>query len=53
MALRTALPILGTEALVALSTVWFRRTLWRDDALAERGSDQGVRAVWPGPASIR
>ena len=25
----------------------------RDDALAERRSDQGVRAMWPGPASIR
>jgi hypothetical protein len=25
----------------------------RDDALAEPSSVQGVRAVWPGPASIR
>jgi intracellular septation protein A len=58
VALRTPLSIVGTAAMVALSTVWFRRTcarddLARDDALAERGSDQGVRAVWPGPASIR
>jgi hypothetical protein len=56
--LRTPLSILGTAAMVAMSTVWFRRTLRRDDpqradALAEQCSDQGVRAVWPGPASIR
>src|SRR3954467_5838801 len=29
------------------------RNAGRADALAERRSDQGVRVVWPGPASIR
>ena len=62
-----AVPICGqVAAMVAISTLWFRRVIAADlpthrarptrsragraDALA---SSQGVRTVWPGPASIR
>ena len=54
--LRTPLSIVGTAAMVAVSTLWFRRVVTDDrraDAPAELGSGQGVRTVWPGPASIR
>jgi intracellular septation protein A len=50
--LRAPSSIIGTAAMVAVSTVSFRKVA-RADAPAERCSDQGVRAVWPGPASIR
>jgi hypothetical protein len=38
VALRTPLSILGTAAMVAVSTMWFRCVIARDDALAEPGA---------------
>jgi hypothetical protein len=49
--LRTPVSVVGTAAMVAVSTLWFGRVVaGRADALA---AGQGVRTVWPGPASIR
>jgi hypothetical protein len=49
--LRTPVSVVGTAAMVAVSTLWFRRAVaGRADALA---GGQGVQTVWPGPASIR
>ena len=42
---RTGSSIVCTAAAVAVSTLWFRRVVARDDALAERCSNQGVRGV--------
>ncbi len=49
---RTPLSIAGTAAMVALSTIAFRRVVTRDRHDEAPGQGPGA-LVWPGPASIR
>jgi hypothetical protein len=55
--LRTPLSIVGTAAMVALSTIWFRRvigTAEHDEGAHDEAPGRGPGArLWPGPASIR